>query len=134
MQQVMEMHNKRMVKTMPNGERRLPVLGAACLLGALAGSLCCSRLETLQQLVRSQLEGQCSVWQCFLRDSILLAGIFFSGFYSVHKNTFIDKVINFTSYFMFNGNFNKHNNNCKMTTKQIIAVVKNIKDRMSFIF
>ena len=81
MQQVMEMHNKRMVKTMPNGERRLPVLGAACLLGALAGSLCCSRLETLQQLVRSQLEGQCSVWQWFLRDSILLAGIFFSGFF-----------------------------------------------------
>lgn len=80
MQQVMEMHNKRMVKTIPNGERRLPVLGAACLLGALAGSLCCSRLEILQQLVRSQLEGQCSVWQYFLRDIILLAGMFFSGF------------------------------------------------------
>ena len=74
------MHNKRMVKTIPNGERRLPVLGAACLLGALAGSLCCSRLEILQQLVRSQLEGQCSVWQYFLRDIILLAGMFFSGF------------------------------------------------------
>ncbi len=80
MQQVMEMHNKRMVKTIPNGDRRLPVLGAACLLGALAGSLCCSRLEILQQLVRSQLEGQCSVWQYFLRDIILLAGMFFSGF------------------------------------------------------
>lgn len=74
------MHDKRVTTTMQNGERRLPALGVACLLGAVAGSLCCSRLETLQQLVQGQLEGQQTIWQYFFRDSILLLLMFVSGF------------------------------------------------------
>lgn len=80
MQQVMEMHDKRMTTTMQKGERCLPALGVACLLGALMGSLCCSRMEVLQQLVQGQLEAQYTVWQYFVRDSILLMVMFFTGF------------------------------------------------------
>jgi len=65
---------------METGERRLPALGAACLLGALLGSLCCSRLEPFRLFVQSQVESQQTLWQYFFPDAILLLMMLIAGF------------------------------------------------------
>lgn len=80
MHQVMEMNYKTTGTTMQTEERRLPALGAACLLGALLGSLCCSRMEMLQLFMQKQLEGQQTVWQHFFPDGVLLLVMLVAGF------------------------------------------------------
>ncbi len=81
MHQVMKMKDHMTEKTIRTEERRLPALGAACLLGALAGSLCCSRVEALQRLMQNQLEGQQTLWQHLLPDGILLLVMLAAGFF-----------------------------------------------------
>lgn len=62
------------------GERRLPALGIACALGALLGSLCCSRMNMLQDTLQRYLESRQTVWQFFLPECVLLLLMLTAGF------------------------------------------------------
>lgn len=77
------MHDKKVATGVQAGKGRLPALGVACLLGALAGSLCCSHMAMLRQFVQGQLEETQTVWQYFFRDGILLLAMLGAGFLRV---------------------------------------------------
>lgn len=80
MHQVIEMNQKTTGIKEQTGERRLPALGGAFLLGALAGSLCCTRLEGLQGAMLQRGQAGLTLWQAFWPELALLLVMLLSGF------------------------------------------------------
>ncbi len=60
-------------------DRRLPVLGGALLLGALAGSLMCARWEGLQSALLSYGQAPATLWSALWFDLALLCGLLLCG-------------------------------------------------------
>ena len=61
-------------------EHRLPLLGGVFLLGALAGSLCCIRMESLKALLSHRVGAELAFWQVLWPDLLLLLIMMVSGF------------------------------------------------------
>ena len=74
----MIMKQKAMVKRERGGERCLPALGGALLLGAVLGSFCCIRMERLCLVLQEQQ--MLTLWQCFWPELVLLLVVLLSGF------------------------------------------------------
>ena len=60
-------------------ESRLPILGAAFLLGAVAGSLCCARIDPLRLWLEEQGQADLTFLRVFLPEGALLCGMALCG-------------------------------------------------------
>lgn len=75
----MEQQKQRQTKT--TSENRLPLLGAAFLLGAVAGSLCCARMDGLQAWLAGRGEIELSFLWLFLPRAALLTAVALCAFF-----------------------------------------------------
>ena len=80
MHQVIGMNQKTTGMKERSGERRLPALGGAFLVGALAGSLCCTRLQGLQTAMLERGQAGLTLWQVLWPELTLLLVMLLSGF------------------------------------------------------
>ena len=78
--QVMKMEQQKQRQTKSTSEGWLPLLGGAFLLGAVAGSLCCARMDGLQAWLSGQGQIEPSFLRLFLPRTVLLTAMALCAF------------------------------------------------------
>jgi len=77
----MEMEQQKQRQSKNTSENRLPLLGAAFLLGAVAGSLCCARVDGLQAWLTGLGQADPSFLRLFLPRATLLTAVALCAFF-----------------------------------------------------